>query len=212
GYHPRGPKESHWHEEQPGVVPKVLRTYFGSPTGICFYEGTLLPKKYHGQLLHTDAGPRHVRCYHLKPEGAGYHLEQEILVESKDTWFRPSDVCVGPDGSVFVADWYDPGVGGHGMGDTERGRIYRLTPKGHKGYKVPEMKLDGKEGILAALGSPNLAVRAAAMAAIRGMDKRSAASVISAALKDKTNPWLATRAVWLEPDLDPDFITLMLGE
>ncbi|HEY7425985.1 MAG TPA: PVC-type heme-binding CxxCH protein, partial [Gemmataceae bacterium] len=53
GYHPRGPGQSHWHEEQPGVVPKILRTGFGSPTGMCVYEGTLLPKKYWGQLLHT---------------------------------------------------------------------------------------------------------------------------------------------------------------
>lgn len=57
GYHPRGQGQTHWHEEQPGVVPKILRTYFGSPTGMCVYEGTLLPKKYWGQLLHTDAGP-----------------------------------------------------------------------------------------------------------------------------------------------------------
>src|ERR1700722_666238 len=33
GYHPRGPGQTHWHEEEPGVVPKMLRTYFGSPTG-----------------------------------------------------------------------------------------------------------------------------------------------------------------------------------
>ena len=34
-----------------------------------FYEGTLLPKKYRGQLLHCDAGPREVRCFHLQAEG-----------------------------------------------------------------------------------------------------------------------------------------------
>src|SRR5262245_24636614 len=38
GYWPRGPGQTHWHEEQPGVVHKTLRTGFGSPTGICFYE------------------------------------------------------------------------------------------------------------------------------------------------------------------------------
>src|SRR5207245_2313656 len=43
GYNPRGPGQNHWHEEQPGVVPKILRTGFGSPTGMCVYEGTLLP-------------------------------------------------------------------------------------------------------------------------------------------------------------------------
>jgi putative membrane-bound dehydrogenase-like protein len=159
GYWPRGKGESHWHEEQPGVVHKVLRTGFGSPTGMCWYEGTLLPKKYHGQLLHTDAGPRHVRCYHVKPKGAGYELEQEILVSSTDNWFRPVDVCVAPDGSVFIADWYDPGVGGHGMGDTTRGRIYRLTPKGHQGYQIPMIDLNDDQGVVASFFSPNLCAR-----------------------------------------------------
>ena len=55
---PRGPGQSHWHEEQPGIVHKTLRTGFGSPTGIQFYEGNLLPKQYHNTLLHCDAGPR----------------------------------------------------------------------------------------------------------------------------------------------------------
>src|SRR5205085_11654327 len=138
--------------------------------------GTLLPEKYRGTLLHADAGPRHIRSYRLKPQGAGYDVERsDIVTNEKDSWFRPSDVCVAPDGSVMIADWYDPGVGGHGMGDTTRGRIYRVTPKGHKGYKVPEVKLDSNEGILAALGSPNLAERYMAMARLRSLkiDKRS---------------------------------------
>src|SRR5262245_12209261 len=163
GYHPRGPGQSHWHEEQPGIVHKTMRTGFGSPTGICFYEGTLLPKKYQGQLLHCDAGPREFRCFHIKPKGAGYELEKELLVTSTDSWFRLSDVCVAPDGSVMLADWYDPGVGGHGMGDTTRGRIYRITPKGHKGYKVPAFNVGTTDGLLDALGSPCLATRAIAL-------------------------------------------------
>jgi putative membrane-bound dehydrogenase-like protein len=159
GYNPRGAGQSHWHEEQPGIVHKTLRTGFGSPTGITFYEGTLFPGKYRSQLLHCDAGPREVRAFFRKPKGAGYELDKEVILTSTDTWFRPSDVCVGPDGSIFVADWYDPGVGGHGMGDWTRGRIYRLTPKGHKGYAVPEVKLDTKEGIFTTLRSPCLATR-----------------------------------------------------
>jgi putative membrane-bound dehydrogenase-like protein len=195
GYHPRGPGQSHWHEEQPGVVPKILRTYFGSPTGMCVYEGTLLPKKYQGQLLHTDAGPRHVRCYHLKENGAGYDVDREDMVTSTDNWFRPSDVCVAPDGSVFVADWYDPGVGGHGMGDTTRGRIFRVAPKGNK-PSVPAVDLETKDGILSALASPNLAVRYMALAKLMSMDQKEATDLMEAAAVQKENPWLRARALW----------------
>jgi putative membrane-bound dehydrogenase-like protein len=196
GYHPRGPGQSHWHEEQPGVVPKILRTGFGSPTGMCVYEGTLLPKKYRGQLLHTDAGPRHVRCYHLKPKGAGYDVDREDMVTSTDNWFRPSDICVAPDGSVFVADWYDPGVGGHGMADTTRGRIYRLAPKGSK-YIVPKLDLSSKEGILEALASPNRSVNHLALAQLLKVKIELSLDVMRTALVQKENAPLRARGLWL---------------
>lgn len=197
GYHPRGPGQSHWHEEQPGIVHKVMRTGFGSPTGICFYEGTLLPAKYRGQLLHTDAGPRELRCFHLKNVGAGYEVEKENLVTSTDNWFRPSDVCVAPDGSLMIADWYDPGVGGHGMGDWTRGRIYRLTPKGHKGYKIPPVDLSEAEGIRAALASPALSVRAMAQAKLATLSGKEAVAILKPALEQKENAVLRARALWI---------------
>jgi putative membrane-bound dehydrogenase-like protein len=195
GYWPRGPGQSHWHEEQPGVLPKILRTYFGSPTGMCVYEGSLLPKKYWGQLLHTDAGPRHVRCYHLKPHGAGYDVDREDMVTSTDTWFRPSDICVAPDGSVFVADWYDPGVGGHGMGDITRGRIYRLAPKGTM-PAMPNVDLESAPGITTALASPALSVRFMAMAKLSAMDRKEAFEILFKAGFQHENLWLRARAMW----------------
>jgi putative membrane-bound dehydrogenase-like protein len=195
GYWPRGAGQTHWHEEQPGVVPKILRTYFGSPTGMCVYEGDLLPKKYHNQLLHTDAGPRHVRCYHLTPQGAGYKVQREDMVESTDNWFRPSDVCVAPDGSVYVADWYDPGVGGHGMGDTTRGRVYRLAPKGNK-PSLPQIDPSTQSGLMAGLASPNLAIRHIAMTKLEKVGLPTALKVLEPAAVQKTNPVLRARALW----------------
>jgi putative membrane-bound dehydrogenase-like protein len=197
GYHPRGPGQSHWHEEQPGIVHKVLRTGQGSPTGITFYEGTLFPKKYQNAILHCDCAPAEVRWFFPKPKGAGYELEKELLLTSSDNWFRPSDVCVAPDGSIFVADWYDRGVGGHGMGDPFDGRIYRITPKGHKGYKVPEVKLDSKEGVLAALGSPCQATRALGISQLQAMQSKAALEVLLQGSTNTSDPILAARA-WLQ--------------
>ena len=196
GYWPRGPGQSHWHEEQPGIVHKVLRTGFGSPTGICFYEGTLLPKKYQGQLLHCDAGPREFRCFHIKPKGAGYEVEKELLVTSTDSWFRLSDVCVAPDGSVMLADWYDPGVGGHGMGDTTRGRIYRVTPKGHKGYKVPKVDVSTAKGAAEALASPNLATQNAAWRALHAMRPNESLPALAKLLGSNLASPVGSRIMW----------------
>ncbi len=188
GYGPRGPGQSHWHEEQPGIVHKTLRTGFGSPTGIQFYEGSLLPKQYANTLMHCDAGPREVRAFTRKTKGAGYELDKANILTSTDNWFRPSDVCTAPDGSVFVSDWYDPGVGGHGMGDWTRGRIYRLTPKDHKGYKVPEVKLDTKEGVLDQLRSPCQANRIIPWTQVKELSFNDLGEWFLAVIKEKTPP------------------------
>lgn len=150
----------HWHLRDPGVVPNLLQTGAGSPTGITVYEGDLLPAVFHGQLLHCDAGPNVCRAYPAKVDGAGYTAEMlNILSSDKDRWFRPSDVKVAPDGSLIIADWYDPGVGGHGMGDIDRGRLFRVAPKGTSGYAIDKLDTSTTDGALAALKSPNNATR-----------------------------------------------------
>ena len=111
---------SHWHTELPGVAPTLFRIGAGAPCGLLVYEGTLLPAKYRGQLLHADAGKRKLAMYPLEQRGAGYEARSEdVLNMGDDTWARPVDVAAAPDGSLIVGDWYDPGVGGHLMGDPE---------------------------------------------------------------------------------------------
>ncbi len=194
----------HWHLNDPGVVPNLLQTGAGSPCGMVVYEGDLLPEAFRGQMIHADAGPNVVRAYPVEKDGAGYKASILNLVEGvNDQWFRPSDVCVAPDGSLMIADWYDPGVGGHQAGDLNRGRIFRLSPP-NTPYNIPTFDYSnmehpdkiGTEGALKALANPNLSVRWKAWNALHNAGEKSEAGLLD--LYNTTpNPRLKARAFWL---------------
>jgi len=187
----------HWHLNDPGVVPNLLQTGAGSPTGICVYEGDLLPEVFRNQIIHCDAGPNVVRCYPVKEDGAGYKAEiVNILEGTRDKWFRPSDVCVAPDGSLIIADWYDPGVGGHRQGDVDKGRIFRVAPPGVK-YTVPKVDVSTVDGAIAALKSPNLATRYLAWTALHEMGGNAAPALHQMVVQNQSSPRMQARAMWL---------------
>jgi putative membrane-bound dehydrogenase-like protein len=188
----------HWHLNDPGVIPNLLQTGAGSPTGICLYEGELLPEEFRGQMIHCDAGPNIVRSYPVEADGAGYSARVvNILDGSAKQWFRPSDVCVAPDGSIFVADWYDPGVGGHRMEDIAHGRLFRVTPPSHSTkYAVPTFDFLTVTGAAVALENPNLAVRRMAWTALHDAGQQ-AESVLLDLLENSNDPRLQARALWL---------------
>ncbi len=187
----------HWHLNDPGVVPNVLQTGAGSPTGIMKYEGTLLPQQYRNQLLHCDPGPNSVRTYQLLDYGAGYRANLlNTMTGSRDQWFRPIDVCAAPDGSLIVADWYDPGVGGHRMGDTQRGRLFRITPTGMDGYKVSPPDFSTVPGAVEALRSPNVSTRFLAGQALREMGEPAEEALLEL-FKSSSRQELRARALWI---------------
>lgn len=185
----------HWHLNDPGVVPNMLQTGAGSPTGILVYEGSLLPKEFQGQLIHSDAGPNVVRSYSIDKNGAGYSAKIiNILEGEKDKWFRPADVCIAPDGSLVVADWYDPGVGGHQAGDQTRGRVYRVAPPGSN-YTVPKQDYSTPAGAVAALQSPNLSTRYHAFTVLQGMGA-AAVPELEKLWKGNGDARMRARAFW----------------
>jgi len=186
----------HWYQNSPGVIPNLLHTGAGSPTGICVYEGRLLPKAFHDQVLHCDAGPNVCRAYPVTKDGAGYKAEiLNLLHGARDRWYRPSDVCVAPDGSVMVADWYDPGVGGHRMGDIKKGRIFRLAPP-KTPYKVAKLDLSTPEGAIKALLNPNGATRYMGWTALNKMQGKAEAA-LQKVWKSAENPRHRARALHL---------------
>ncbi|MEZ6132113.1 MAG: NPCBM/NEW2 domain-containing protein [Planctomycetaceae bacterium] len=193
--------QRHWHLNDPGVVPNLLQTGAGSPTGILCYEGHLLPERFHNQLIHCDAGPNVVRSYAVTDDGAGYKAEiNNILVGTRDQWFRPSDVCVAPDGSLIVADWYDPGVGGHRQGDVDRGRLFRVAPPGSK-YSVSKPDFTTVDGAAEALKSPNVATRYLAFQALKTAGSKAEA-VLESMFKSDPDPRFRARAFWLLGQID----------
>jgi len=191
------PKQ-HWHLNDPGAIPNLLQTGAGSPTGILINEGSLLGGQFTNQLIHCDAGPRTVRAYPVKPDGAGYSAEMVDILTTPDAWYRPSDVAIAPDGSLYVADWYDPGVGGHAMGDNEKGkvmgRIYRVAPAGHKAV-VPKVDVSTTEGAVTALQSPNLVTRNVAWTALHALGAKAEPALLG--LWKNENPRLRGRALGL---------------
>ena len=196
---PGTPFGEHWHFRGhiPGNVPATLVTGFGSPAGICFYEGDAFGPKYKDVPLHTDPGPREVRAYPHRLDGFGMKATSEVFLTSKgDDYFRPDDICAAPDGSLLVSDWYDGGVGGHGYNNPNQGRIFRLTPKGKT------LKRVGKPGPYATaaeavegLKSPNLATQY--LARERFLKEGQGAVPVLKALLSDPEPDVRARAVWV---------------
>ncbi|MEZ0258045.1 MAG: PVC-type heme-binding CxxCH protein [Chthoniobacter sp.] len=186
----------HWHQNDPGSIPNLLQTGAGSPTGILVNEGSALGAQFANQLIHCDAGPRTVRAYPVENSGAGYKATMVDVLTSTDNWYRPSDVNVAPDGSLYVADWYDAGVGGHGMADHEKGkimgRVYRVGPAGVK-PAVPKVDFSTAAGAVAALQSPNKATQYVAWQSLHELGAAAEPELLKLAKND--NPRLRARAI-----------------
>ena len=209
---------AHWHQEDPGVMPAGDRSGSGAPTGIVLNEADALGSQYRGLLLSADAGRNTIFGYTPVLQQSGFSLgrrsnfisslkdDNQVYVwndsaqnASTDKWFRPSDVCIGTDGAIYVADWYDPVVGGHQMKDTKGyGRIYRIAPKNKK-LTAPVIDLSTTTGQLQALQSPAINVRNQGFVKLKQQGEAVLPAVM--ALLESENPYIQARSIWLTAQL-----------
>ncbi|MEX0643221.1 MAG: PVC-type heme-binding CxxCH protein [Pirellulales bacterium] len=195
---PGTPWGEHWHFRGhiPGHVPALLVTGFGAPSGMCFYEGDAWGPKFKNVALLAESGRREICLFRPHKREAGMEATSEVVFTSTDSYFRPDDVCAGPDGSLYVADWYDGGVGGHAYNNPKQGRIFLLRPQQHEVQRrLPPGPYDNIAEALEALKSANLATQYLARERLLAEGQSSVPGL--AQLLTNADPNIRARALWV---------------
>jgi putative heme-binding domain-containing protein len=164
------------------------------------YEGGAFPAEYTGLVISADALHNRVLASRLLHDTSTYRTVdlKPPLVESSDRWFRPVDLEIGPDGAVYMCDWYDSRLTHVDPRDNwhkESGRVYRLQVKGAKPLPRFDLaRLDSNE-LIALLGHSNKWQR---LQAVRLLGERHDAALVprlKALAADDANPH-ALEALW----------------
>ncbi|MBO61360.1 MAG: hypothetical protein CMO63_05245, partial [Verrucomicrobiales bacterium] len=178
----------------PGLVP-------GKPkgTGCEVLSGRHLPAEWRGSIVENDFRANRTVRYELTDNGSGFAAKEvETLIRSSRNTFRPVDLKVGPDGALYIVDWYNAIIDHgevdfhHPLRDKAHGRIWRLTAKDRPLVERPHIHGAPVELLLNHLKSPEDYTRTQA--------KRELASRPRAKVLPKLKDWVDG----LSP-FDPDF-------
>jgi putative membrane-bound dehydrogenase-like protein len=175
-------------------VPRFTHTFL-------IYEADALPERYHGLLFGVAPLLNHVVMSQVRPDGSSFQTKDVgYAVESSDPWFRPVDIQLGPDGAIYLADWYDRQVNHYrnheGQIDPEHGRIYRLDARS-KGLAAKPLDLARLStlDLVKMLGDPNRWTRETALRLIGDRKDPSIAPDLKRLLARETGQ-LALESLW----------------
>jgi putative heme-binding domain-containing protein len=155
-----------------GFGPEMVHHDHGSTaiSGINYYAADAFPRDFQGNLFIGNVVTNRINRDKIEWHGSSPRgIAQPDFLRSDDPWFRPVDIQLGPDGALYVADFYNRIIGhyevplDHPGRDRERGRIWRIVYTGADHKVTPAPKHDATKASVAELagdlGHPNLAVR-----------------------------------------------------
>jgi len=122
----------------PGA-PRILKSLNQGHPKACGLEitsGSHLPDDWQGNMITTDFRANRVVRYALAESGSGYTSQPlDDVLTTDHRSFRPVDIKMGPDGALYIVDWYSPIIDHgevdfhHPLRDRSHGRIWRLSAK-----------------------------------------------------------------------------------
>lgn len=158
-----------------GYAPHTTRHDHNS-TGLCglaWYDADHFPGEFKGCMFVGNVVTNRINFDRIEWKGSTPVAKElpDFLV-SEDRWFRPTDIKLGPDGALYVTDFYNKIIGHyevdlrHPGRDKDHGRVWRIVWKG-KGEKPPtpaytDLTTAETPRLVELLEHPNLSVRLAA--------------------------------------------------
>ena len=161
------------------------------------------PDDWQGSIIQCDFRGNRINRFTLTPSGSSYIAKQEPdVLASNHRAFRPIDVKIGPDGALYIADWYNPIIQ-HGevdfrdaRRDLVHGRIWRLSAKGRPTSEWPVFAGKTPEELVSQLSSPRKYVRHFAKRELRDLGATKAVPAIDVAASATQDEHLRLELAW----------------
>jgi putative heme-binding domain-containing protein len=194
-----------------GFAPEMIDHGHGSTAiaGITYYAADHFPAEYRDTFFIGNVVTNRINRDRLERHGSTLKaIQQADFLRSDDPWFRPVDIKLGPDGALYVADFYNRIIGhyevplDHPGRDRERGRIWRIVYRGPDGKTQPMApRRDWTKATVAELvqdlAHPNLTVRMLAMNQLVERGGQPGIEAVRKLMQPKSNPWQRMHGLWV---------------
>lgn len=209
GFHftPGGYHQKSWGKHGPLTDPYAFGFFPDMPANpserfshtFVVYEGAALPEKYTGHLFAPVPLHNYIALSERISNGSTFATKDiGKPLSTKDHWFRPVDIKAGPDGALYLADWYDTRlthVDPRDTWDRSNGRIFRMKAKDAKPIAPFDYTKKSGDELIALLAHPNKWHRQMAQRLIA--DRKDAELVPKLQkLIDENDGQLALEALW----------------